>query len=201
MSTDRPRYGPAVATASAATLAVSVFLPWYGFSLTASGTAAFQQQTEKLATQYGNPAFQSEIGRLNAKVGTLAGQQLATLSAHQALKYTSVFVLVLAGIAFVLGLLRLVGSPAPSFAGRESIAGLGILATLCVAFRMLVPPSPLGGEYFSLSLDYGAWLALLSSVGVVLGGLWPRSIAARSAKPRQEGEKVWAQLSGWTPEA
>lgn len=201
MSDDRPRYGPLIATASAAVLAVSVFLPWYGVNLTANGTAAFQQEAAKLATQYGNAALQSEVGSLNAKVGTLAGQQVATVSARQAFKYLSVVLLLLAGVAFLLALLRLVGSPGPAMAGEGSLAALGILATLCVLFRIAEPPSTPGGEeYFSLSLHYGAWLALVSSLGLLLGGLWPRGSGSPRVDTAQDGDKVWAQLSGWTPD-
>jgi len=202
MSDDRPRYGPLVATASAAMLAVSVFLPWYGVSLTASGTAYFQQVTDQVVTQWGNAALQSELGAANARVSGLAGHQLATLSGHQALKYTSIVLLLLGGVAFLLALLRLVDSAGLPSANGSSIAGLGVLATICVLFRMGQPPSAPGqfAEYFSLSLRYGAWLALLSSLGMVLGGVWPR-IVSRHAGSARESEKLWSGLSGWTPDA
>src|SRR5208283_6025163 len=130
MSDDRPRYGPLVATASAAMLAVSVFLPWYGVSLTASGTAYFQQVTEKVVTQWGNAALQSQLGAANAHMSGLAGHQLATLTGHQALKYTSIVLLLLAGVAFSLALLRLVDSPGLPSAKGSSIVVLGVLAII-----------------------------------------------------------------------
>ncbi len=183
-------------------LPVSVFLPWYGVSLTANGTAYFQQETNAVVTQWGNAALQSQWGAVNARVGGLAGHQLATLSGHQALKYTSIVLLLLGGVAFVLALLRLVDSPGLPSAKGSSIAGLGVLATICVLFRMGEPPSAAGqsAEYFSLSLHYGAWLALVSSVGVVLGSVGPRGVSSRAGSA-QESQTVWSELSGWTPEA
>jgi hypothetical protein len=200
MSEDRSGYGPLVATACAAVLAVSVFLPWYGVSLTANGTAYFQQETQKLAAQYGNAALQSEVGGLNTDVSGLAGHQLATLSAHDAFKYMSVVVLLLAGAAFVLALLGLAGAPGLGSSHGSAIARLGILASICVLFRMFERPSAPGGEeYFSLSLHYGAWLALLSSLGLILGGMWPRITSSTSGPA--DSEKMWSELSGWTPDA
>jgi hypothetical protein len=201
MSDDRPGYGPLIATASAAMLAVSVFLPWYGVSLTASGTAYFQQVTDKVVTQWGNAALQSQLGAANAHVSGLAGHQLATLSGHQALKYTSIVLLLLGGIAFLLALLGLVDSSGLPSAKGSSIVGLGVLATICVLFRMGEPPSAPGqfAEYFSLSLHYGAWLALVSSLGVVLGSVGPRMVSPRAGSAR-ESQNLWAELSGWTPD-
>jgi len=202
MSDDRPGYGPLIATASAAMLAVSVFLPWYGVSLTASGTAYFQQVTDKLVTQWGNAALQNQLGAANARVSGLAGRQLATLSGHQALKYTSIVLLLLGGVAFLLALLRLMDSPGLLSTKASSTAGLGVLATICVLFRMGDPPSAPGqlAEYFSLSLHYGAWLALVSSLGVVLGSVAPHTVSPRAGSV-QESQRLWADLSGWTPDA
>ncbi len=183
-------------------LAVSVFLPWYGVSLTASGATYFQQVTDTVVTQWGNAALQNQLAAANAHVSGLAGHQLATLSAHQALKHTSIVLLALGGIAFVLALLRLVDSPGlPSVKG-SSVVGLGILATICVLFRIGEPPSAPGqfAEYFSLSLHYGAWLALASSLGVVLGSVGPRMVSPR-ARSAPDSHKLWAELSGWTPDA
>jgi hypothetical protein len=202
MSDDPPGYGPLTATASAAVLAVSIFLPWYGVSLTANGTAYFQQVTDRVVTQWGNAALQSQLAAANAHVSGLAGHQLTTLSGHQALKYTSVVLLVIGGVAFLLALLRLVDSPRLPSAKGSSIVGLGVLATICVLFRMAEPPSAPGQfvEYFSLSLHYGAWLALVSSLGVLLGSVGP-SMLSRRAGSTPESQSLWAGLSGWTPDA
>jgi hypothetical protein len=158
--------------------------------------------TDQVVTQWGNAALQSYLGAGNAYVRGLAGHQLATLSGHQALKYTSIVLLLLGGIAFLLALLRLVDSAGLPSANGSSIAGFGVLATICVLFRMGEPPSAPGqfAEYFSLSLHYGAWLALLSSLGMVLGGVWPR-IVSRHPGSARESDKFWSGVSGWTPDA
>src|SRR5262249_13224271 len=52
MSDDRSQLGFLVAALGAAVLAVSVFLPWYGVSITASGAATAQQQLTTVAQQY-----------------------------------------------------------------------------------------------------------------------------------------------------
>lgn len=91
-------------------LAVSVFLPWYGFTLTASGVATAQQNVNSVAQQFGNSAFQGLATSLGNSFNSLVGKQIATVSAHQALKYISVALLVLAGIAIVVTMARLAGS-------------------------------------------------------------------------------------------
>ena len=63
---------------------------------------------------------------------------------------------------------------------------------------MIDRPSP-AGELISLSLREGAWLALLGSLTMLAGGLWPRvPRAAAASESRVEG--AWSGLSGWTPE-
>ena len=199
MSHERSATGAITATASAALLAVSVFLPWYGVELTAQGIAYFERFTGELAAQFGNATLQGDVGQLNTRVSTLAGVQLTTVTAHQALKYLSVVILIAAAGAFVAALMRQAGAVDAASADR-SIVALGILAAACVAFRMIArPPLPAGEQYFSISLHYGAWLALVSSVGVVAGGLWAQRAGA---PPRVEHQgDPWSDLSGWTPSA
>jgi len=197
MTDDRPRYGALIATVGAALLAVSVFLPWYALSWTASGIAFVQQQVANVAVQYGNATLQSEVGSLHTQFGALAGHQFATLSAHQALKYLNVLLLILAVVAFVLALLHLAGATELPLSGRAQIAVVGLVATVCVLFRMIDPPAP-EENLFSLSLSGGIWLALGSSLGIVVGGLWPLRVTRSKASAAPD---VWDGLSGWTPDA
>jgi hypothetical protein len=194
---DRQRIGALIAAVGAALLAVSVFQPWYALKLTASGVASAQDALEKMALQYGNSAFQSQVTGLGSRFGALAGHQVATLSAHQALKYLHVVLLILAAVAFVLALWHLAG--APTQAGGGQIALIGLTATLCVLFRMLDKPAP-QEEVFSLSLSWGIWLALGSSVAILVGGAWPGRAGPSNASDATF-EKAWDGLSGWTPEA
>ena len=63
---------------------------------------------------------------------------------------------------------------------------------------MVDPPTP-AGDLLALSLREGAWLALLGSVAIVLGGMWPRC-AFVAAAPDARVRDAWSGLSGWTPE-
>jgi hypothetical protein len=195
MVEDRRRLGSLISAIGAALLAVSVFLPWYGVTLTASGAASARQALDNVAQQYGNATFQTQAKAIGLGFGAFTDHQLTTLSAHQALKYLNVILLILAAIAFLAALLRLAGIQT----GGGQIAFVGLLATVCVLYRMVERPAPLEGV-FSLSLSWGIWLAFASSVAVVVGGLWP---TLTSSPNRSAGSltKALDGLSGWTPDA
>jgi hypothetical protein len=202
MTGDRPRYGLLVSAFGAVVLAVAVFLPWYGVSFTAAGIAFAQQAGDQAAAQFGNAALQSYMGEYHATLSTLAGHQIAALSAHEALKDLNVVLLLLAGAAIVIALLALAGagfSSASSPDGhRGPLALLGLLAAACVLFRILDPPTPAGGV-LALSVREGAWLALLGSAAIVVGTFLPERLPERgSSDAALQG--TWSELSGWTPE-
>jgi hypothetical protein len=200
MVEDRLRLGSLISAIGAALLAVSVFLPWYGVSLTAGGAASAQQALNNVAQQYGNTTFQTQAKAIGLGFGAFTGHQVTTLSAYQTLKYLNVILLILAAIAFLAALLRLAGASEPTRTGGGSqIAFVGLLATVCVLFRMVERPAPLG-EVFSLSLSWGIWLALASSVAVVIGSLWP----TLTSSPNRSAGTLATVLdgpSGWTPDA
>lgn len=195
MVEDRLKTGPLISAVGAALLGVSVFLPWYGIGLTANGAATAQQAFDSAAQRFGNAAFQAEAKTVSAGFGAYAGHQVATLSAHQLLKDISVLLLLLAATALVMALLHLAATAASPRAGGGQIALVGLMAILCVLFRMVDRPAPAEGV-FSLSLSWGIWLALGSSVAIVLGGLWPTDAPRRTGS----SEVAWDKLSGWTPE-
>lgn len=178
MDDDRSQLGFLIAALGAAVLAVSVFLPWYGVSITASGAASAQQQLATVAQQYGNSTLQANASQLGAEFSSLAGRQLTTLSAHQALEDISVILLLLAGISFLASLLRLAGIRGLLEAGGGQIAVAGGVAALFVLYRMVTPP---GGQtdLVSLSLSWGIWLALLSAAAIVVGGFLSASGQSR----------------------
>ena len=199
MVEDRLRLGSLISAVGAALLALSVFLPWYGVTLTASGVASAQQALNNVAQQYGNATFQTQAKVIGSGFGAFTGHQVTTLSAHQALKYLNVILLILAAIAFLVALLRLAGASEPSQTGGGQVALIGLLATVCVLFRMVERPAPLE-QVFSLSLSWGIWLALAGSVAIVIGGLWPTR--TRSPNPSAGSlAKALDGLSGWTPGA
>lgn len=199
MVEDRLRLGSLVSALGAALLAVSVFLPWYGVSLTAGGVASAQQTLNNVAQQYGNATFQNQAKAIGLGFSAFAGHQLTTLSAHQAFKYLNVILLILAAIAFVVALLRLADVSQSSQTSGGQVALIGLVATACVLFRMVDRPAPVE-QVFSLSLGWGIWLALASSVAVVVGSLW--STLTRSQNPSAGSlASAWDGLSGWTPDA
>jgi len=204
MDAPRSRHALLLSGLGAIMLAISVFLPWYGVSFTQGGIEFVQREGDQLATQYGNPALQSYLGTFHSSIAGLAGHQFAALSAHQALKIINVVLLLIAGATILLSLIPLAGSDSPrSGAGRSSIAALGALATVCVLFRMVDRPG-YGGEgqaLFALSLREGAWLALLGSLAMLIGGLLPPRITLPGAGASERGDRVLAELSGWTPES
>lgn len=200
MAGDRSRYGLAVSALGAVVLAVSVFLPWYGVSFTAAGIAIVQQAGDQIASQFGNGSLQSLMGAFHHQVGSLAGQQFTALSAHQALHVINIVLLVLAGLAMLDAILPLARAEVSLPAGAGgSVVVLGTLAAICVVYRMLHPPTP-AGELVVLSLREGAWLALLGSLAMILGGLWPRAVSSTTLSDAQVRD-AWGGLSGWTPGA
>ncbi len=200
MAGDRSRYGLLLSALGAILLAVSVFLPWYGLSFTASGLAAVQRLGEQFVSQFGNSSLQSYTGALHANLGGLAGQEFTSLSAHQALRNMNLLLLALAGLAVLDALIPLArsGSPAPD-GGGAALVLLGAIASVCVAYRMVHPPTIAEGA-LALSLREGAWLALVGSLAILAGGLWPRGAATRSPSEASI-ERTWSGFSGWTPQA
>jgi hypothetical protein len=178
MVDDRAPLGFLIAALGAAVLAVSVFLPWYGVSITASGAASAQQELATVARQYGNASFQTEASQLGAGFSSLAGHQLGSVSAHQILKDVSPILLVLAAISLLASLLRLAGIPGLLEAGGGQIALAGGTAGLFVLYRMLVHPGA-QATLISLSLSWGIWLALLGAAAIVAGGLFAGSAQTR----------------------
>lgn len=198
MVDDRLRLGSLISAVGAALLAVSVFLPWYGVTLTAGGVASAQQTLNNVAQQYGNATFQNQAKAIGLGFSAFAGHPLTTLSAHQALKYLNVVLLMLAAIAFIVALLRLADVSSSSQTSGGQVALIGLVATACVLFRMVDRPAPVV-QVFSLSLGWGIWLALASSVAIVIGSLC--SILTRGPTPSAKSlATAWDGLSGWTPD-
>ena len=174
MASDRSRYGLLVSALGSVLLAVSVFLPWYSLSLTPDGASFAANFTQDFARQYGNESLQRLAAGVHGNLVSLSGQQIAAFSAHQALHDLSVVLLVLAGIALLDSLLTLARGSASAAGGTGRLVALaGVIAALCVTYRMAAPPVPAGG-LVALSLREGSWLALLGSLMMVLGPIWPQ---------------------------
>ncbi len=170
----RSPIGPIIAVTASAVLAVSIFLPWYGVTITAGGAAYAQQALKIAAAQYGNATLQTEANAIGSSFSSVAGRQLATLSAHQALKNVSVILLLLAALSFLGALIWLTGARGTLEVSGGQVAAVGTVATLLVAYRLVARPgTPF--DVYSLSLAWGAWLGLISSVAIVVGGLIGRA--------------------------
>jgi hypothetical protein len=178
MVDDRAPLGLLIAALGAAVLAVSVFLPWYGVSITASGAASAQQELSTVAQQYGNTAFQTGASQVGAAFTALAGRQLATVSAHDVLKDIGPILLILAAVSLLAALLRLAAVDGLFDVGGGQIALAGGTAALLVLYRMLVPPAG-QTDLVSLSLSWGVWLALLGAAAIVAGGFLAGSAQTR----------------------
>jgi hypothetical protein len=199
MAADRSPIGWLTSALGAIVLVVSVFLPWYAVSLTAQGVAYIQQLQNEQVQRFGNATLQSELGSLHARVGALAGQQLGTITAHQAFSTISVVLLVIGGLGILLTLLPLARESSSDFDGTGPwLALLGLIAAACVLYRMAVRPVGDAVE-LSLPLREGEWLALVGAVALVAGGLWPRRLRPPRASEAAL-EDAWSGLSGWTPE-
>jgi hypothetical protein len=195
----RSRYGLLVSALGAILLAVSVFLPWYGLSFTASGIALVQQSAEEIASQFGNASLEAYVGAQHASLSALAGQEFVAVSAHQLLKDLNVVLLALAGLVMLAALIPLARGGAEPPGGGAAIVLLGALATVCVAYRIVRPPS-VAGDLVALSVREGAWLALVGSLAMVAGGLWPRTRLPAPGSTETSLESAWSGLSGWTPQ-
>jgi hypothetical protein len=199
---DRSPYGLVTAAFGAALLAVGVFLPWYGVSFTAGGVAEARDLTEQLASHYGNSAFQGLVQDGASHFNSFIGRELGAVSGHQALKYMSIVLLVLAALALLDSLAGLAGARPGAGGGGAgaSLVLVGLVASVCVAYRLVSPPSiPTG--LFSVSLREGGWVALLGALLILAGGLWPRVRVPSQGAVEEHFEGALSGLSGWTPQS
>jgi hypothetical protein len=174
MASRGSRIGHVVAVAAAALLAVTVFLPWYSITITASGAAYAQSALNLVAQQYGNATLQAEATDVGAQFPAVAGHRLATVSAHQSLHTVSVLLLALAALAFFGALMWLAEMSEPVKVDGGQVAAVGVVAALLVLFRIIDRPAT-PGQLVSLSTSWGIWLALLSSLAIIAGGLIGRA--------------------------
>jgi hypothetical protein len=202
MSRDRSPYGFLACALGAVVLGLAVFLPWYGVGLSASGAAAVEAQDSQLVAQFGNAALQAKLDSEHGRLSALAGHQLGSISAHQAFTRIGPVLLILAGLGILIALIFVARNEPSDFDGPGSwIALLGVLAMICVLYRMFVRPTGDASD-LALPLRTGAWLAMLGSAAMILGGLWPRRLGAGGPQPEAEKlEVALSGLSGWTPDS
>jgi hypothetical protein len=126
----------------------------------------------------------------HAQTGAPAQHALGTVDAFHALPGMTVVLLVLGALAMLdvtAPLVRTRG-PLPGGAGG-SLVLLGAVAAAFTVYRMIDMPSLAAGTY-AVSLREGAWLALMGSVTMMLGGMWPR-VAPGEATQMRPGTLSW----------
>lgn len=181
MVDDRAPIGLLIAALGAAVLAISVFMPWYGVRITPAGAASAQQELNIVAQQYGNAAFQAEAKHFHGNFSALTGRELFTVSAHEVLSRLSPLLLFLAALGLLATLFPLAGITGLFESSGSHIALVGGVAGVVVGSRMHWQPG-VATNFVSLSLRWGSWLALLSSVAIVAGGV---IAASRSTRKRE----------------
>ncbi|HTW43212.1 MAG TPA: hypothetical protein VMD79_12960 [Solirubrobacteraceae bacterium] len=158
----RSRYGLFVSAVGAIVVAVSLVTPWYG-----------------VAVQHA------------AHAGAAAGRVAGTVDAFHALPGMTVVLLVAGALAMLdvtAPLVRTRG-PLPGGAGG-SLVLLGAIAAGFTLFHMIDLPTLAGGTY-AHTLREGAWLALMGSVTMMLGGMWPRYVTPGEARQMRPGTLSW----------
>ncbi len=136
----------------------------------------------------------------SGRAAALGRNGAITLTAHEALKYVSVVLLVLAGMALLDSLVALArGAAAPADGAGAALAVLGATALALVLYRIVLPPAAAEGAP-TLSPRGGAWLALGASAAIALAGLWRRVEEPGEHRAALEGraERALTALSGWT---
>jgi len=138
---------------------------------------------------YGARAAASEAG--------LPGHHAVELTGAQALNGLAVALLVFAGLSLLDALFGMLAaaSGAPDGAGG-AVSLLGALAGAFVVYRMLAP----AGGALAVTLREGAWMALLGSLAIALGGLWPQTLR-RIAPSEGIASDVWSALTRPAPHA
>lgn len=198
MAPNRSRYGLLISSLGAIVLAVSVFLPWYSVSFSGHGMDFVQAVGGRMTAGFAGAQLHSHLAGMHATLGSLERNQAVAVSAHDAIHAVSIALLLIAGLAIVLTLIPLIASDSLlSDSGGEPIALLGVLATGVVVYRMVQMPTP-PGQMLALSLREGAWLAVLGSLAMIVGGMWPRSIRTPTvAEDRMAA--VWKGLDRRAP--
>ena len=169
MSTRRETQGHTLSLAGAATLIVSLWLPWYSFRIP---PAAFNY-VDQIANQLG------ALGPLIRRGAQLVNQ-LGPLhvTAWQAFTATPAVLLVVGVVAGGLSLLVLTERAVETARMMVLAAVVGVVL---VGYRIAVPP----GQGDFVHPAWGIYLALAATVTILVGGMVARS---ESAQPLSELE-------------
>jgi hypothetical protein len=155
MPTGRRMWAYTLAVLGAGGLLGSLWLPWYSLQI----PAAAINQAEQIAQQYG---ALGPLIRQGAELARSLGPVHVT--AWQVLQQADILIAIAAAVAGCLALLVISGR---AIGDGRLIATAGAVGLVIALYRTLIPP----GSNSSLHPVWGAWLAVVSGVVVVLAGL------------------------------
>lgn len=192
MDSEPTRIGLAISALGGVLTAFAVYQPFYGLAVTPAGVSAASQEISSL------PGLSPYASRFSAAAAPLAGHTIASVNAHQAFHVIGIALLVIGAVAILTALAGLVSTgPVLGPGAGQLLLGAGVIGALLTAFRMIA--RPIGdGEFITLSLRPGAYLALVGCAAIAAGALWRDRREAAGAEPAPDGD-VWSGLSGWTP--
>jgi hypothetical protein len=117
-----------------------------------------------------------------------AAVDVETYSAFEGLERTDVMIAVVAGLAIIVGVAALASMFRNVGAVGWTLTALGLAGALLTLYRGSERPEPKFAFGIETSLQFGWYLALLSSLAVVAGGVV--ALRKRTRRPREEWEDV-----------
>ena len=140
MDADRLRTGELIAGISAVALLIIMFLPWFGVG----------GEAQELLDQAEDFGFATEVD--------------TSINAWESFDFIDIVLLVTVVVAAGLAVMSMTASTvALPVAASALTAGLGILSTLLILYRLLDTP-------FDSSRKFGVFLGLLAAAGIAYGG-------------------------------
>jgi hypothetical protein len=174
---------------------ISVYLPWYGVSVTPAAINALQGTLSQIVPGWASSPY---VSRFHDAAQGLAGRQIASVGLHQVFSHSGTLLAIAGGAATLLAMVSL-GYQLSGPAQVGALRLIGLAATLVVGWRMFAHLPHVSDAFIQVSLQHGAYLGLLGSLAIVAGTVLPRSLGAPAGA--EDGADVWTQLSGWTPGA
>jgi hypothetical protein len=151
-----------LAMIGALALGLSLFAPWYRIEL----SAALRQGIDQLGQQILTPAYRGVVSDVVARLPhSISG------NAWQVFTITDVVLAIAAALVIALSAAAAgaFGSDVRVDAGwvGRTTAATGMIAAAFVAYRMIDPRGP----HELIKLAYGAWVALVGAISMLIGGL------------------------------
>lgn len=157
MDTSRIGQGQMIAAIAAIVLFIVMFLSWYSFD---SGLSDAQEEQAEAAIE-----LAEEQGVEVPSGAQDALDDAASISAWDAFDLIKIVMLLTIAAAIALAVMTAMGSAVSLPVAMSAIvAGLGILTTLLVLYRVIDPPAE------GLDRSYGVFLGLIASGAIAYGG-------------------------------